>query len=403
MDGLRQRRRSQTYFDSNLDDLPLTTEAFRVYCHLIRRAGADEVAFPSYKSIGLICFAGSYPHSSQATLKGKAIAAVKELVSWNLIEKTLRYREGTNENTSNIYTITDLSEWRSQPKEESDLLHKKRSFRGNQNSSPATNEDVESILSACDRQSPTTTTGSPGLPPRQSPTTTPVVQDYPNKELNIKEIQLSPSPLKSDRARENPATTKPEEEEEEGANAVEANQDRNSPLHTNQWEFKKEETPPNAAPPPSFEKAEQANKGETIAATLARITGTTKYDRWADMAHPALVYQAEDTPWLLPPSAVQFVCFQKEFLTWGGDLYVAKFGKKDVFQARGDFMASLKNDPDKIVARWEEYRQSIKPVERSLPPIDFESMGTRPVVKKVNLPPRKNRISGGMTYAFGAN
>ncbi|MCC5670363.1 helix-turn-helix domain-containing protein, partial [Nostoc sp. CHAB 5784] len=82
------RRKRHIYIDSKLDDLPLTMEAFRVYSHLCRRAGCDNNAFPSYKSIGEACFRGSFPGSSTETLRQKAIAAVSELVSWNLITKT---------------------------------------------------------------------------------------------------------------------------------------------------------------------------------------------------------------------------------------------------------------------------------------------------------------------------
>ncbi|MCC5603373.1 helix-turn-helix domain-containing protein [Nostoc favosum] len=49
-------------------------EAFRVYSHLCRRAGCDNNAFPSYKSIGEACFRGSFPGSSTETLRQKAIA-----------------------------------------------------------------------------------------------------------------------------------------------------------------------------------------------------------------------------------------------------------------------------------------------------------------------------------------
>ncbi|WP_414546377.1 hypothetical protein, partial [Nostoc sp. CCY0012] len=122
------RRKRHIYMDSKLDDLPLTMEAYRVYCHLCRRAGCDNNAFPSYKSIGEACFRGSFPHSPPDSLRRKAIAAVNELIYWNLITKTCRAKDGFQ--TSNHYSLTDLEDWFPTPSQPSSLIRGKKDSSG---------------------------------------------------------------------------------------------------------------------------------------------------------------------------------------------------------------------------------------------------------------------------------
>ncbi|YAF99345.1 MAG: helix-turn-helix domain-containing protein (plasmid) [Nodularia sp. CChRGM 3473] len=122
------RRKRHIYMDSKLDDLPLTMEAYRVYCHLCRRAGCDNNAFPSYKSIGEACFHGSFPNSPPDSLRRKAIAAVNELIYWNLITKTCRAKDGFQ--TSNHYSLTDLEDWFPTPSQPSSLIRGKKDSSG---------------------------------------------------------------------------------------------------------------------------------------------------------------------------------------------------------------------------------------------------------------------------------
>ena len=75
------------HIHSDLDDFPLSAEAFRVYAHLVRRAGKSRKAWPSYQNIGETCFRASYPNAAKSTLKIKAIDAVRELVVHRLINK----------------------------------------------------------------------------------------------------------------------------------------------------------------------------------------------------------------------------------------------------------------------------------------------------------------------------
>ncbi|BAT56701.1 hypothetical protein NOS3756_57130 (plasmid) [Nostoc sp. NIES-3756] len=122
------RRKRHIYMDSKLDDLPLTMEAYRVYCHLCRRAGCDNNAFPSYKSIGEACFRGSFPHSPTDSLRRKAIAAVNELIAWNLVNKTSRSFDGLQ--TSNHYSLTDMEDWFTRPTSSSTLIRGSKSLGG---------------------------------------------------------------------------------------------------------------------------------------------------------------------------------------------------------------------------------------------------------------------------------
>lgn len=91
------------------DDFGLTLEAFRVLCHFARRAGLDKQIFPSYSSIGEVCFRGSYPNASVSTLKAKAIAAIKELISAGLVSK--QSQKVGSEQTANRYFLNHQNLW----------------------------------------------------------------------------------------------------------------------------------------------------------------------------------------------------------------------------------------------------------------------------------------------------
>ena len=181
------RRKRHIYIDSKLDDLPLTMEAFRVYSHLCRRAGCDNNAFPSYKSIGEACFRGSFPASSTETLRQKAIAAVSELVSWNLITKTLKTKSNGSV-SSNLYQLTDIDDWFISPTKQSSLIRGKNSgssggilgvvLGGNQGS----NRGIPGVVVGEDQGS---SRGIPKVYP---------VKDYPIEVHPLKDAPLATPP-----------------------------------------------------------------------------------------------------------------------------------------------------------------------------------------------------------------
>ncbi|MEM9539985.1 MAG: hypothetical protein AAGA60_10860 [Cyanobacteria bacterium P01_E01_bin.42] len=78
--------------------------------------------------------------------------------------------------------------------------------------------------------------------------------------------------------------------------------------------------------------------------------------------HWALDYGNEEpTPWLLPPkSKLNNVIFDPSFIEWHGQRWMTKFKKQDIHEAKGDFRASLLNNPDRIPIRWEEYEGAMK-------------------------------------------
>jgi hypothetical protein len=114
MTTLGKPERRPIYVHQDIDDLPVTVEAFRVYMHLARRSGKDNVAWPSYTSIGEHCFRYTYPKVQSASLRRKAIRAVKELEKAGVIlvhrRKTIGH--GKKGNNSNVYKILPLSEWK---------------------------------------------------------------------------------------------------------------------------------------------------------------------------------------------------------------------------------------------------------------------------------------------------
>lgn len=98
------------FIHSELDDLPISSEAFRVYCHLVRRCGRNGKAWPSITSIGNSCFSIDYPNS-KITRRKHAMAAIKELEDMNLIEVT-RNKPDHAENKVNVYRLTPKREWK---------------------------------------------------------------------------------------------------------------------------------------------------------------------------------------------------------------------------------------------------------------------------------------------------
>jgi hypothetical protein len=189
-DTLSERRRKQIYIDSKLDELPLTMEAFRVYCHLARRAGRDGQAFPSYKSIAQSCFKGSFPNSSIDSLRQKAIAAVKELISWNLIEKREDCRADGSQST-NHYELTDLSEWLEEPIEPSTLARKPGTFRGNRYTKKPEGGSPELPTPVVTNYHPS----SHQLPPLVVTNYPVVATDYSNEGNPYKGIQIEGYPI----------------------------------------------------------------------------------------------------------------------------------------------------------------------------------------------------------------
>ncbi|WDD36152.1 hypothetical protein PQG02_31210 (plasmid) [Nostoc sp. UHCC 0926] len=183
------RRKRHIYMDSKLDDLPLTMEAYRVYCHLCRRAGCDNNAFPSYKSIGESCFRGSFPNSPTDTLRRKAIAAVNELICWNLITKTSRENNGLQ--TSNHYSLTDMEDWFPNPLKSSSLIRGKKDL----GSDGETFSSVGGTLPGVLGEHPGSAGGTPPVVLGGHPSSaggTP--KDYPIKDYPIEVYPLKDAP-----------------------------------------------------------------------------------------------------------------------------------------------------------------------------------------------------------------
>jgi hypothetical protein len=106
-DQLIDRRDLPVFIHSDVDDLPLTPNAFRLYCHLARRAG-NGTAWPSYQSMGDTCFKGL---SDSADYRRRlALENMKELVKAGLVAKEER-TDGAGRNLTNVYYLTPRSAW----------------------------------------------------------------------------------------------------------------------------------------------------------------------------------------------------------------------------------------------------------------------------------------------------
>lgn len=108
----QERELMPIFIHSDIDDLGLSVNAFRLYAHLARRAGVTNFAWPSYASMGEHCFRASYPKAKDATLRRKALAAVEELKKVGLVEVEKRTLAKTQGNITNAYRLVPLNRWK---------------------------------------------------------------------------------------------------------------------------------------------------------------------------------------------------------------------------------------------------------------------------------------------------
>jgi len=108
-DKIRDGRSFVVALNSELDDYPLSSRAFRVYCHLARRAGSKDNAFPKYQSIGDCCFGKD--SDSPRTRRDWAMESVEELVNAGMLDKAPRFRDDGSQ-TSNDYFLLPKEDWK---------------------------------------------------------------------------------------------------------------------------------------------------------------------------------------------------------------------------------------------------------------------------------------------------
>lgn len=85
------------FVHSSLDDAGLSVYAFRVYCHIARRANRAGSAFPGIQSIGTVC----------GVSESQVRRAIKELEDRRFLE----VRRTTGGTKSNVYVLTPPSSW----------------------------------------------------------------------------------------------------------------------------------------------------------------------------------------------------------------------------------------------------------------------------------------------------
>lgn len=92
----------QFSIDSQIDDLPISPEAFRVYFFLSRYTQQNN-RWPSDALIGFKCF----PDLIYGAAMRKLNEAIRELENWNLI-----YINYQDPSTESWRVVTDSSEWK---------------------------------------------------------------------------------------------------------------------------------------------------------------------------------------------------------------------------------------------------------------------------------------------------
>jgi hypothetical protein len=85
-----------TFVHSALDEAGLSVHAFRVYCHLARRAGKDGAAYPGAVSMAAVC----------RMKRDTVFTALRELEGRGMLERQKRH------GSSNEYWLTKASQWR---------------------------------------------------------------------------------------------------------------------------------------------------------------------------------------------------------------------------------------------------------------------------------------------------
>ena len=86
------------FVHSKLDDTGLTPYAFRVYCHIARRANRAKSAWPGIGSIAKIC------EMSESTAR----RAIQELEDRDM----LMVQRCAGINYTNLYTLTSTDQWK---------------------------------------------------------------------------------------------------------------------------------------------------------------------------------------------------------------------------------------------------------------------------------------------------
>ncbi|AWT37830.1 hypothetical protein DM785_19135 (plasmid) [Deinococcus actinosclerus] len=95
-----------------LDEAPLSVDAFRVYAHFVRRAGRDGLVHPAYQSIGETCFRATMGATANPrSLRNRAMKAVRELEAIGLVIKKARTKRGKAESDTNVYVLTPKRQW----------------------------------------------------------------------------------------------------------------------------------------------------------------------------------------------------------------------------------------------------------------------------------------------------
>jgi hypothetical protein len=163
-----------------LDDAPLSVWAFRVYAHLVRRAGKNGEIFPSYQSIGEACFrATNGPEASPLTLRNKAMLAMKELVSAGLVLKQSRNKKGAKEHDTNVYTLTPRRQWLDELKARRAALEQ---------ATEAAQEQRQAEVKASRGSTVSVPPSTPDVPPPSTPSVPPSTPSVP-KVSSIEVLQ----------------------------------------------------------------------------------------------------------------------------------------------------------------------------------------------------------------------
>lgn len=111
------------FIHSELDDLNLSPEAFRVYAHLVRRGGRDGKIYPKLDTIADICFGYvqrlTKVDGKETRLEKQLTAATRRKMTFHAIEaliergliRRIRRKNKSGKQCSNVYQLLPKDQW----------------------------------------------------------------------------------------------------------------------------------------------------------------------------------------------------------------------------------------------------------------------------------------------------
>ncbi len=318
MNQIKDRRDFAIVVPSYLDDFGLDPYEYRIYSHIVRRAGKNG------------CFE-SIPNMSKHCLISEKIVrrSLKVLLDSNLIT-VVKSAPGK----SVVYEITSREEW-CNPEKLVDFREKHTPSKS------ATTTPSKSATTTPSKSATTTPSKSATTTPSKSATTTPSKsattplanlpdEVFPSKEVPSKGIPSKVFPL-------NPQEEKSEEINLENANTKDPNSESTASLISKSESLEKPITP---------------HEGNFSAANRANATQQSEKIDPFYKTRP----KSQDVMWAWLPDGEWILDggLNPEFWNWMATSWMSKFNCT-IHEAKSNVISHFRKQPEQLVLKWDEY------------------------------------------------